>query len=174
MTDPASRTDPKQQPACAALPRKEQDVLDEKWMRLALSEAANTALGDVPVGAVVIGPRGDVVGRGSNRREADADPFAHAEVLALREAALAVGDGWRLEDCTLVVTLEPCVMCAGAAVMSRVGRIVFGAYSPKTGAVGSIADVVRDPAHVFVPEVRGGVLADECSVPLREFFEAQR
>lgn len=166
--------DPAAQSIDAVLPRKQQDVIDENWMRLALAEAAKTANGDVPVGAVVIGPHGEVVGRGSNRREADADPIAHAEVLALREAARAVGDGWRLEDCTLVVTLEPCVMCAGAAVMSRVGRIVFGAYSPKTGAVGSIADVVRDLPHMFVPEVRGGVLAEECSVLLRDFFGNQR
>lgn len=143
-------------------------------MRLALAEAANTSPCDVPVGAVVVDKDGAVVGRGSNRREADGDPLAHAEVIALREAARAVGDGWRLEECTLVVTLEPCVMCAGACAMGRVGRVVFGAWSPKTGACGSIADVIRDPAHPFTPQVRGGVLADECSVALQEFFLQQR
>lgn len=158
----------------STLPRREQDIRDEEWMRLAIAEAARTAPGDVPVGAVVVDAEGKVVGRGSNRREADGDPLAHAEVIALREATRAVGDGWRLEQCTLVVTLEPCVMCAGACVMGRVGRVVFGAWSPKTGACGSIADVIRDPAHAFTPQVRGGVLADECSVYLREFFERQR
>lgn len=158
----------------SALPRRKQDIFDEEWMRLAIAEAAHTAPGDVPVGAVVVDAEGKVVGRGSNRREADGDPLAHAEVIALREATRAVGDGWRLEQCTLVVTLEPCVMCAGACVMGRVGRVVFGAWSPKTGACGSIADVIRDPAHAFTPQVRGGVLADECSVYLREFFERQR
>ena len=147
----------------SALPRRKQDILDEEWMRLAIAEAAHTAPGDVPVGAVVVDAEGKVVGRGSNRREADGDPLAHAEVIALREATRAVGDGWRLEQCTLVVTLEPCVMCAGACVMGRVGRVVFGAWSPKTGACGSIADVIRDPAHAFTPQVRGGVLADECT-----------
>lgn len=171
---PAEHAQPQCAPAVRALPRRRQDELDEQWMRLALAEADNTAPGDVPVGAVVIGPDGDVVGRGSNRREADGDPMGHAEVIAIAQAARVVGDGWRLEDCTLVVTLEPCVMCAGACVMARVGRVVFGAWSPKTGACGSIADVIRDPAHAFTPQVRGGVLADECSIPLRAFFESQR
>lgn len=156
------------------LPRRSQDELDEEWMRLALAEAASAAADDVPVGAVVVDAEGRVVGRGSNRREADGDPFAHAEVIALREAARVVGDGWRLEECTLVVTLEPCVMCAGACVMGRVGRVVFGAWSPKTGACGSIADVIRDPAHTFTPQVRGGVLGDECAAILQKFFLRQR
>src|SRR5699024_8597678 len=100
------------------LPRPESDVRDEEWMRAAIAAARRTPPGDVPVGAIVVGPDGTVVAEASNRREADADPIAHAEVLAIRAAARAHGDGWRLEDCTLVVTLEPCVMCAGAAVMA--------------------------------------------------------
>ena len=156
------------------LPRRAQDVRDEDWMRLALAEAQSVSPGEVPVGAVVINPAGEVIGRGSNRREADGDPLAHAEVLALQQAARTLGDGWRLENCTLVVTLEPCVMCAGACVLGRVGRVVFGAWAPKTGACGSIADVIRDPAHSFVPQVRGGVLARECGEILREFFAEQR
>ena len=112
----------------------------------------------VPVGAIVLGPDGRELSAATNRREADGDPFAHAEVLALRAAARELGDGWRLEDCTLVVTLEPCTMCAGAAVASRVGHIVFGAWEPKTGACGSLWDVVRDRRLTHRPEVRGGVL----------------
>lgn len=143
-------------------------------MRAAIEVARRTPPGDVPVGAVVFGPDGEILAEAANRREADADPMGHAEVLALREAARNLDDGWRLEDCELVVTLEPCVMCAGAAVMARVGRIVFGAWSPKTGACGSIADVVRDPAHPFAPHVRGGVLAGECEDLLPEFFRGKR
>lgn len=158
----------------SGLPRRASDIRDEGWMRLAIDAARMTPPGDVPVGAVVIGPRGEVLAVASNRREADGDPMAHAEVLALRAATAVLDDGWRLESCTLAVTLEPCVMCAGAAVMSRVGRIVFGAWSPKTGACGSIADVVRDPPHPFVPEVRGGVLAEECEGLLPEFFRGKR
>ncbi|MGV3113154.1 nucleoside deaminase [Corynebacterium freneyi] len=157
-----------------ALPRPETHVRDEEWMRAAIDVARRTPPGDVPVGAIIVGPDGTVVAEAANRREADADPTAHAEVLAIRAAAHAHGDGWRLEECTLVVTLEPCVMCAGTAVMARVGRIVFGAWSPKTGACGSIADVVRDPAHPFAPNVRGGVLADECAELLPEFFRPKR
>lgn len=157
-----------------ALPKPEADLRDEEWMRAAIGVARRTPPGDVPVGAIVVGPDGTVVAEAANRREADADPMAHAEVLAIRDAARAHGDGWRLEECTLVVTLEPCVMCAGAAVMARVGRIVFGAWSPKTGACGSIADVVRDPAHPFAPQVRGGVLAGECESLLPEFFRGKR
>ena len=157
-----------------ALPRPETHVRDEEWMRAAIDVARRTPPGDVPVGAIIVGPDGTVVAEAANRREADADPTAHAEVLAIRAAAHAHGDGWRLEECTLVVTLEPCVMCAGTAVMARVGRIVFGAWSSKTGACGSIADVVRDPAHPFAPNVRGGVLADECAELLPEFFRPKR
>ncbi|WP_295627716.1 nucleoside deaminase [uncultured Corynebacterium sp.] len=143
-------------------------------MRRAIGVARRTPDGDVPVGAIIVGPGGEVLAEAANRRETDADPMAHAEVLAIRSAATVLGDGWRLEDCTLVVTLEPCVMCAGAAVMARVGRIVFGAWSPKTGACGSIADVVREPAHPFSPQVRGGVLDEECRRLLPEFFRARR
>jgi tRNA(adenine34) deaminase len=147
---------------------------DEQWMRSALAEAAAApAHGDVPVGAIVVGPDGQVLGRGHNRREQLADPLAHAELLALRAAAER-GASWRLDGCTLVVTLEPCVMCAGACAQARVGRLVFGAVDPKAGAVTSLFDVVRDPRLPFRIEVRGGVLAEECAAPLRAFFQARR
>ena len=143
-------------------------------MRLALEEAARALpSGDVPVGAVVIGRDGDVIGRGHNVREADGDPTGHAEVRALREAASAVGE-WRLDGATLVVTLEPCTMCAGALVLARVGRLVYGAEDPKAGAVGSLWDVVRDRRLNHRPEVLGGVLADECAEVLRAFFRTHR
>jgi tRNA(adenine34) deaminase len=143
-------------------------------MRLALAEAGQALpAGDVPIGAVVVGPDGEVVGRGHNRREADGDPTAHAEVLALREAAVG-GAGWRLTGCTLVVTLEPCTMCAGAAVLARVDRVVFGAYDDKAGAVGSLWDVVRDRRLNHRPEVVGGVLAGEASALLERFFTGHR
>jgi tRNA(adenine34) deaminase len=143
-------------------------------MREALDEArAATATSDVPIGAVVLDESGVVVGRGRNRREADADPTGHAEVLALRQAA-ATRREWRLDGCTLVVTLEPCTMCAGAAVLARVGRIVFGAYDDKAGAVGSLWDVVRDRRLNHRPEVVSGVCADECSALLLEFFAGHR
>ncbi|WP_370624949.1 tRNA adenosine(34) deaminase TadA [Corynebacterium sp. TAE3-ERU12] len=158
----------------SVLPRPAWRLRDEQWMRRAIAVARATPDCDVPVGAVVVGPDGAVVATGVNRREADSDPLAHAEVLALREAAAVVRDGWRLEQCTLVVTLEPCVMCAGAAVMARVGRIVFGAWSEKTGACGSMVDVVREPAHSFIPQLSGGVLAEECAQLLPEFFRGRR
>ncbi len=143
-------------------------------MREALGEArAALATSDVPIGAVVVDPDGTVVGTGRNRREADHDPTAHAEVVALRQAAAARGE-WRLAGCTLVVTLEPCTMCAGAVVLSRVDRLVFGAFDPKAGAVGSLWDVVRDRRLNHRPEVLSGVLADESSALLREFFEGHR
>jgi len=143
-------------------------------MREALAEArAALATSDVPIGAVVVDPDGTVVGTGRNRREADHDPTAHAEVVALRQAAAAHGD-WRLAGSTLVVTLEPCTMCAGAVVLSRVDRLVFGAFDPKAGAVGSLWDVVRDRRLNHRPEVLSGVLADESSALLREFFEGHR
>jgi len=144
------------------------------WMRLALDEArAALPSGDVPVGAVVVGPDGAVVGRGRNVREAEGDPTGHAEVRALREAAAALGQ-WRLAGCTLVVTLEPCTMCAGALVLARVDRLVYGAEDPKAGAVGSLWDVVRDRRLNHRPEVVGGVLAAECGDLLRAFFRDQR
>jgi tRNA(adenine34) deaminase len=147
---------------------------DESAMRLALAQA-RLALpaGDVPIGAVVLDAAGTAIAAGFNRREADADPTAHAEVLALREAAHRLGQ-WRLTGCTLVVTLEPCTMCAGAAVLARVERIVFGAFDPKAGAVGSLWDTVRDPRLNHRPEVVAGVLADECAELLRSFFAGQR
>jgi tRNA(adenine34) deaminase len=143
-------------------------------MRLALEQAVlTTASADVPVGAVVVDADGEVLGVGCNARELTGDPTAHAEVLALRAAALALGT-WRLSGCTLVVTLEPCTMCAGALVLARVSRVVFGAADPKAGAVGSLWDVVRDRRLNHRPEVVGGVLADECGAVLSAFFEARR
>ncbi|HEX6888335.1 MAG TPA: tRNA adenosine(34) deaminase TadA [Candidatus Nanopelagicales bacterium] len=147
---------------------------DEAAMRAALAEAALALpAGDVPIGALVLDAAGAVLGRGHNRREAEADPTAHAEVLALRGAAQAMGQ-WRLTGCTLVVTLEPCTMCAGAAVLARVERIVFGAFDPKAGAVGSLWDVVRDPRLNHRPQVAAGVLAEECGAQLRAFFATHR
>lgn len=147
---------------------------DEQAMRSAL-QIAQGALGggDVPVGALVLDVEANVIATGCNRREADADPTAHAEILALRAAARRLGD-WRLAGATLVVTLEPCTMCAGAAVLARVERLVFGAFDPKAGAVGSLWDVVRDPRLNHRPEVVSGVLAEECAAQLRSFFEAHR
>ena len=144
------------------------------WMRLALEEA-RLALGsaDVPVGAVVVGPDGAVLGRGHNVREAEGDPTGHAEVRALRAAADALGQ-WRLAGCTLVVTLEPCTMCAGALVLARVDRLVYGADDPKAGAVGSLWDVVRDRRLNHRPEVVSGVLAAEASELLLAFFRTRR
>lgn len=143
-------------------------------MREALREAsAAVTTGDIPVGAVVLDADGTVLGRGRNRREADADPTAHAEVLALREAAAARGE-WRLAGCTLVVTLEPCTMCAGAIGLARVTRVVYGATDAKAGAVDSLWDVLRDRRLNHRPEVISGVLDTECSAVLAEFFAAQR
>ncbi|WP_419996353.1 tRNA adenosine(34) deaminase TadA [Streptomyces boninensis] len=139
-------------------------------MRRALAEAeAATATGDVPVGAVVLGPDGTVLGSGRNEREATGDPTAHAEVLAVREAAKHLGE-WRLTGCTLVVTLEPCTMCAGAAVLARLDRVVYGATDEKAGAAGSLWDVVRDRRLNHRPEVIHGVLAEECGGLLTTFF----
>ncbi len=143
-------------------------------MRAALDLAAEaTGWGDVPIGAVVLSASGDLIGSGSNVRERDGDPTGHAEIVALREAAAAVGQ-WRLSGCTLVVTLEPCTMCAGATVLSRVERLVFGAYDDKAGAVGSLWDVVRDRRLNHRAEVIGGVLAEESAALLDEFFRTQR
>ena len=143
-------------------------------MREALAEArAALATSDVPIGAVVVDPNGTVVGTGRNRREADHDPTAHAEVVALRQAAADRGE-WRLAGCTLVVTLEPCTMCAGAVVLSRVDRLVFGAFDPKVGAVGSLWDVVRDRRLNHRPEVVSGVLAEESTALLHAFFATHR
>ena len=146
---------------------------DAAFMREALAEAhAAESHDDVPVGAVVV-KDGRVIARARNRREADGDPTAHAEILALRDAAHHVGL-WRLDGCTLYVTLEPCFMCAGACVNARVGRIVYAATDPKAGAVGSLADVPADTRLNHNPEVVGGVLAEEASALLKAFFTARR
>ncbi|WP_036487884.1 nucleoside deaminase [Nocardioides sp. Iso805N] len=143
-------------------------------MATALEEArAALATGDVPIGAVVLSPEGEVIGRGRNVREADADPTGHAEVVALREAARTRGE-WRLDGCSLVVTLEPCTMCAGALVLARIRTLVFGAYDDKAGAVGSLWDVVRDRRLNHRPEVVAGVCADESAAMLADFFAGHR
>ena len=155
----------------------------EPALRLALAEAASAGqeltgtLGpgpdDVPVGAVILDEAGTVLVRARNRREADRDPTAHAEIVAIRQAARALG-GWRLTGLTLVVTLEPCTMCAGAVTAARLARVVYGAEDPKAGAVGSLWDVLRDTRLNHRPEVIGGVLAGECRALLRDFFAARR
>jgi tRNA(adenine34) deaminase len=147
---------------------------DEAAVRAALAEARRAAEhGEVPIGAVVVGPSGEVIASAANFRELGADPTAHAEVLALRRAGAAVGS-WRLDRCTLAVTLEPCTMCAGAAVLARVGRLVFGAWDPKAGAVGSLWDVVRDRRLNHRPEVVAGVCEAECSALLASWFASRR
>jgi tRNA(adenine34) deaminase len=147
---------------------------DEDLISAALAVAATAGPRDVPVGAVVFAADGTELARAVNSREAIGDPTAHAEILALRAAAQVLGDGWRLTGATLAVTVEPCTMCAGALVMARVDRLVFGAWEPKTGAVGSLWDVVRDRRLNHRPAVRGGVLADECAALLEAFFARQR
>jgi tRNA(adenine34) deaminase len=144
----------------------------EELMREAIAEAADSG-DDVPVGALILSADGEVIARGHNEREADSDPTAHAEIVAIRRAAADRQD-WRLEDCTLVVTLEPCVMCAGAIVAARIGRVVFGAWDARVGASGSLYDVIRDARLGAPAEVIGGVLEVECSAQLRTFFEARR
>jgi tRNA(Arg) A34 adenosine deaminase TadA len=149
------------------------DALDESFMEQALAEARLAgAAGEVPIGAVVV-REGEVIARAGNRRETDADPLAHAEILAIREAARVVGD-WRLEGSTLYVTLEPCCMCAGALVLARVERLVFGARDPKAGFCGSLGDLVRDPRLNHRLEVFEGVLAGTSSRLLKDFFAALR
>ncbi len=143
-------------------------------MRHALTLAQRAAdAGDVPVGALVVGASGEVVGEGWNLREVDQDPTAHAEVVALRAAADRLGS-WRLDGCTLVVTMEPCPMCAGASMLARVERVVLGAWDPKLGACGSVWDVVRDRRSTHRAEVVGGVLEDECGEVVRRFFATHR
>jgi tRNA(adenine34) deaminase len=154
-------------------PPQQPDPLRDPWrapMQQALDEAARAAGGgDVPVGALVLSPSGALLATGHNEREATGDPTAHAELLALRRAAARLG-GWRLTGCTLVVTLEPCTMCAGALVQSRADRLVYGARDDKAGAVGSLWDVVRDRRLNHRPEVIPGVLADACAAQLTRFF----
>ena len=155
---------------------------DGSWVAVmgeALAQArAASVHGDVPIGAVVLDPGGRVVARAGNERELTGDPTAHAEVLALRRGADAVRSaadrGWGLERCTLFVTLEPCAMCAGALVNARVGRLVFGAFDPKAGAVASLFDLVRDPRLNHRVEVVAGVDADACASVLRAFFAEHR
>lgn len=143
-------------------------------MRRALAEASGAeAHGDVPIGAVVLNPAGEVIAAAGNERELTGDPTAHAEVVAIRRAAQAVGE-WRLTGCTLVVTLEPCTMCAGAIVASRIGHLVFGAFDEKAGAVSSLWDVVRDPQLNHRPTVTSRVLETECAAILEQFFAAKR
>ena len=142
-------------------------------MREALAEAAGAAAaGEVPVGAIVVRD-GAAIGRGANRTVRDQQAAAHAEMLAIREASAHLGS-WRLDGCTLYVTLEPCAMCAGAIVLARVARVVFGAWDEKAGMAGSVGDLLRHPRLNHRPAVLGGVLADECGAPLREFFRARR
>ncbi|ART67643.1 tRNA-specific adenosine deaminase [Mycobacterium dioxanotrophicus] len=147
---------------------------DERLIRAALDAAGMAGPRDVPIGAVVVAADGTELARAANVREATGDPTGHAEIVAMRAAAQVLGDGWRLEGATLAVTVEPCTMCAGALVLARVARVVFGAWEPKTGAVGSLWDVVRDRRLNHRPEVVGGVLADECAALLEGFFSAQR
>ena len=152
---------------------------DVAGMRLALDEAHRAAeIGEVPIGAVIVcgdpGRGGEVVGRGHNRRETDGDPLAHAEMLALREAAARQQDGWRLTDTTIYVTLEPCAMCAGALVLSRVERLVYGAADPKAGFCGSLGNLVQDPRLNHRLEVTAGVIEEECSALLEGFFAGLR
>jgi tRNA(adenine34) deaminase len=147
---------------------------DERHMRLALEEAARALEhDDVPVGAVVVGPAGEVIAAGHNERERRQDPSAHAELIAIREAARALGS-WRLLDTTLYVTLEPCAMCAGAIVLARIPRVVYGTTDPKAGAAGSVLDVLAEPRLNHRPAVTSGVLAPECAALLVEFFAARR
>ena len=153
--------------------RAESAIAEQARMREAIAIAQTTPEGDVPVGAIVYGPGGEVVGVGTNRRLANCDPTAHAEVEAIRQAAKNLGT-WRLDGCELVVTLEPCTMCAGAILGARVSSLVFGAFEPKTGAVGSVLDALRDPRHLHTVEVRGGVLEAATSQLMSTFFNGLR
>ena len=147
---------------------------DLRWMAEALAEARRAAeLGEVPVGAVVVDGAGEIVSRAHNTKETNGDPLGHAEVLALRQAAARVG-GWRLSGCTLYVTLEPCAMCAGALVNSRVQRLVFGTEDPKAGFCGTLGNLVQDPRLNHRLEVTSGVMREECSAVLKGFFAALR
>lgn len=142
-------------------------------MQQALDLAATTPPGDVPVGALVFDADGEVIGRGVNRREQRQDPTAHAEVEAIRDAARTLGT-WRLDGCELVVTLEPCTMCAGALLGARIESLIFGAFEPKTGAVGSLLDALRDPHHLHQIQVRGGIMEPENAALLADFFRGLR
>ena len=147
----------------------------EEAMRVAIGHAkiASVANKDVPVGAVILNANGDLISTGNNQRELLNDPTAHAEIVAIRHAATALGN-WRLDGCIIVVTLEPCAMCAGAIAQSRISKVVFGAWDEKAGAAGSVWDLLRDPRALHKVEVRSGVLEEECSAMLKEFFSEQR
>ena len=138
-----------------------------------LARVAASSSGDVPVGAIVLNSSGEAIATGANQRELSHNPVAHAEVIAIQKAASAIGD-WRLDGCTLVVTLEPCAMCAGAIAQARIPRLVFGAWDEKAGAVGSQWDLLRDPRQLHKPEVIAGVMADECAALLGDFFQEKR
>ena len=147
----------------------------EEAMRVAIEHAkiASVASRDVPVGAVILNASGDLISVGNNQRELLNDPTAHAEIVAIRHAATALGN-WRLDDCIIVVTLEPCAMCAGAIAQSRISKVVFGAWDEKAGASGSVWDLLRDPRALHKVEVTSGVLEEECGAMLKEFFSEQR
>ena len=147
----------------------------EKAMRFALARAkfGEVASGDVPVGAVMLNKDGAIISMGNNQRELLKDPLAHAEIVAIKSAARSLG-AWRLEECTLVVTLEPCAMCAGAIMQARIPRVVFGAWDEKAGASGSMWDLLRDPRSLHKVEVVTGVLEAECAALLKDFFSKQR
>ena len=147
----------------------------EEAMRVAIEHAKIAAIAskDVPVGAVILNANGDLISTGNNQRELLNDPTAHAEIVAIRHAATALGN-WRLDGCIIVVTLEPCAMCAGAIAQSRISKVVFGAWDEKAGAAGSVWDLLRDPRALHKVEVRSGVLEEECSAMLKEFFSEQR
>lgn len=151
--------------------REDGPVNQDEAMTIALEQArfSSEASGDVPVGAVVLDSNGRMVGIGSNRRELLGDPIGHAEIVAIKSAARALGN-WRLDGCTLIVTLEPCAMCAGAIQQSRIARVVFGAWDEKAGAVGSVMDLLRDPRALYKVEVIAGVREGECAALLKEFF----
>jgi len=149
-------------------------VKDEELMRAALAVAHGAlASGDVPVGAVIINKQGEIVSTGHNERELHNDPTAHAEIVAIRRAC-EKSSQWRLEDHTIIVTLEPCAMCAGAIAQSRISTVIFGAWDEKAGAVGSVWDLLRDPRSLYKVEVKAGVLVDECSAMLKEFIQGVR
>ena len=147
----------------------------EEAMRVAIEHAriASVASRDVPVGAVILNANGDLISTGNNQRELLNDPTAHAEIVAIRHAATALGN-WRLDGCIIVVTLEPCAMCAGAIAQSRISKVVFGAWDEKAGASGSVWDLLRDPRALHKVEVTSGVLEEECAAMLKEFFSEQR
>lgn len=138
-----------------------------------MARAAESASGDVPVGAIILDKDGEVIATGVNQRELRKDPIAHAEMVAIQSAANAIGN-WRLDGCTLIVTLEPCAMCAGAIAQARIPRVVFGAWDEKAGAVGSKWDLLRDPCQLHKPEIISGILADQCAALLGDFFQNKR